>query len=166
MSEEPPAILISDADVLIDYAGADVGVLEIMATSLWELHVALPILKEVKALTPETAQKIGIRICEPTLDELTEAAVRGGALSAPDKLCFAIARRRGWACLTNDTSLRRTCEKTGVRLVWGLEAMLLLHKSGRLLRQRAVKTAESIRILNPRHITQEILDRFLRQLDS
>ncbi|MBN2561290.1 MAG: hypothetical protein JXQ75_10210 [Phycisphaerae bacterium] len=166
MSQPLPTVLISDADVLIDYVAADIGVLRIMATSLWDLRVALPVLREVNALTVEKARRVGLHICEPTLEEFAESAVRGGPLSAGDKLCLAIARRRGWGCLTNDTSLRRMCEAAGIRPVWGLEAMVLLHASGHLPRLRAVRTANRIHDLNPRHITEEIIARFLQQLDS
>lgn len=166
MSHDPPVVLISDADVLIDYAGADMEVLEIIATSLWQLHVAMPILREVRALSVERAMQIGIIICEPTLEEITEAAARGGSLSEPDRLCLVIARKRGWPCLTNDLLLRQSCRKAGVRLVWGLEAMVLLYKAGRLSRAKAVRTAEAIHKTNPHHIHQVILDRFLKHLDA
>lgn len=164
MSQGPPEILISDADVLIDFVAADIGVLEIMATKLWQLHVALPILKEVKALTLAKAEKVNIVICEPTFQELRDAAQRGGALSGPDKLCLAIAKGRGWSCLTNDRLLRRDCKAAGVRTIWGLEAMLILNKAGHLTTAHAAKTAHAIRGQNPHHITQEILDRFLQHL--
>lgn len=145
---------------------ADLEILEIMATKLWQLHVTLPVLKEVKALPVAKAEKIGIVICEPSLQDLTDAASRGGALSSQDRLCLTIAQRRGWSCLTNDQLLRRDCGKVGVPVVWGLEAMVLLHKHGYLPRSRAATTAETIHALNPRHIHEEILKRFLQELDS
>ncbi|MFH0907469.1 MAG: hypothetical protein V1929_01740 [bacterium] len=151
--------------MLIDFVAADLEVLGLIATWNWQFHVAPPVLSEVKALTVTQAQRLGIKICEPTLAELTEAAVRGGALSGRDKLCLAIAKARGWACLTNDQRLRRSCDEAGVQPVWGLEAMVIVHKAGHLSRTRAIKTAQAIGKANPRHITGEILARFITQLD-
>lgn len=164
MSQKSREILISDADVLIDYAGADIGILEIMAGKLWQLHATLPTLREVRALPIAKAEKMGILICEPTLAELDEASRHSAALSGPDRLCFVIARTRGWSCLTNDRLLRRNCDAAGVHTIWGLEAMLHLKRACHITRARAAKTAEAIHELNPQHITADILQRFLGEL--
>ncbi len=164
MSEEPPDSLISDANVLIDFAAADMEVLGILARSLGRIHVARDVLREVKAITEAEARRLGLLICEPSLEEIMEASIRGGALSTRDKLCLAMARTRGWACLTNDHSLRKKCTEAGVRPLWGLEALLLLVRKGHLSKPRATKTAHLIRQNNPHHITEEILVRFLSLL--
>ena len=164
MSEEPPDSLISDANVLIDFAAADLEVLGTLARSLGRIHVARDVLREVKALTESEATQLGLFICEPSLEEIREAAVRGGALSSRDKLCLAMARNRGWACLTNDHSLRKKCTEAGVRPLWGLEALLLLVRKGHLSKPCATKTAHLIRRNNPHHITAEIVARFLSLL--
>ncbi len=62
MSHAQPNALISDADVLIDFVAADLEVLGIIAKSVWQLHVALPVLKEVKALTISEARRVGLMI--------------------------------------------------------------------------------------------------------
>lgn len=164
MSEEPPDSLISDANVLIDFATTDLEVLGILARSLGRVHVARDVLREVKALSEAEALRCGLLICEPALEEIMEAAERGGALSARDKLCLAIARNRGWACLTNDQLLRKKCAEFGVTPVWGLEALLILVRKGHLPKARAAKTAHLIQRNNPHHITADIVTRFLALL--
>lgn len=164
MSEEPPDSLISDANVLIDFAAADLEVLEILARSLGRIHVARDVLREVKALSEAEALRLGLFICEPSLEEIMEASTRGGALSARDKLCLAMARKRGWACLTNDQLLRKKCAEAGVTRVWGLEALLIAVRNGQLTRTRATKTAQQIHRNNPHHITADIVSRFLAML--
>jgi hypothetical protein len=163
VSEEPSDALISDADVLIDIAGADMEVLGIMA-KFWRLHVAPDVLREVKSLTPHKAKTLGLIICEPTLEEYAEASIRGGPLSSNDKLCFAIARRRQWTCLTNDNLLRRECDDANVIKMWGLEAMVKLHKAGLLTKAHAIRTATAIHTANSKHISAKLLARFQKEL--
>ena len=164
MNEELPDSLISDANVLIDFAATDLEVLEILARSLGRIHVARDVLREVKALSEAEALRCGLLICEPSLEEIMAAAERGGALSTRDKLCLAIARNRGWACLTNDQLLRKKCTNAGVKLVWGLEALLILVRKGHLTKARATKTAHLIHQNNPHHITTDIVTLFLALL--
>lgn len=166
LSNEPPDALISDANVLIDFAEVDPEILRLMATTLWQLHVSMDVLREVRALSAQKARSLGLIICEPTIDEIKEASAPGGGLSGPDRLCLAMAKGRGWACLTNDQRLRGECKSSGVQVLWGLEALVLLHKAEVLTKTHAVKTAEAIRKANPRHITEEILRRFCEQLSS
>ncbi len=164
MIDDLPASLISDASVLIDFAEADVEVLSILAKSFATLHVAQDVLYEVEALTFSEARRIGLQLCIPTVEELVEAAIRGGPLSGRDKLCLAIARQRKWGCLTNDHCLRRRCQEVGVRPIWGLEAMLLAHRRGDLSATRAIKTAQEINRINSHHINSTILAEFIRQI--
>ena len=166
LSQEPPDALISDANVLIDFVEADPEALHLMATTLWQLHVSRDVLREVRALSVQRARSIGLIICEPTIDEVRAASAPVGGLSGPDRLCLAMAKGRGWACLTNDQRLRGECAISGVQVLWGLEALLMLHKAGALAKAHAIKTAEAIRKANPRHITEEILRRFCDQLDA
>ena len=126
--------------------------------------MARDVLREVRALSEAEARRLGLLICEPSLEEIMEAAARGGALSARDKLCLAIARNRGWACLTNDQSLRKKCAEVGVKLVWGLEALLILVRKGHLTKVRATIIANLIHRNNPHHVTAEIVSRFSAML--
>jgi hypothetical protein len=158
--------LISDADVLIDFVEADIEVIELLATDLWDLYVAPPTLSEVKGLSVSAAEDIGLMLCDACLPELQAAAVRGGPLSQRDKLCLAIAKNRGWGCWTNDTTLRRECKKHNVKRTWGLEALLVLYNEQMVTKKRALQTAQAIHRLNPRHINVKVLSAFKQKLQK
>lgn len=164
MSGTHPITLISDANVLIDYAKSDVEVLSLIGRSLGAIHVAREVLREVREINLTEARRLGLRICVPTVEEYREAAGRGGPLSSRDKLCLSIARKRGWACLTNDQCLRGRCKASGVKPVWGLEAMVLACRLGGIGSERAIATARTIHRNNPHHITAEIVAKFIQQI--
>jgi len=153
--------VISDADVLIDYVRAAKGVLEVMAKDMWDVYVPHAIIAEVEELSLTEARRIALIVYEPTLDELTEATVRGGPLSERDKLCFCIARNKGWACLTNDGLLRKRCRSEDVQVIWGLEALLTLHENDLLSMRKAIDTAWAIHRVNPHYIHAEVVEQFV-----
>ncbi len=159
-----PSAVITDADVLIDFMTAAPHLLHVMATKLWAIHVPHLILREVDQLTATQAREMGIHIYSPTLDEMREAAVRGGALSQRDKLCLVIARNHGWACLTNDVLLRRHCRERDVTVIWGLESLGVLFKQSLATKRQVIDAAQAIHTSNPRFITKSILARFLESL--
>ena len=167
MSQAPtdPAGLVPDANVLIDYAESDRKVLTLIARHIAAIHVPSPVLAEVRRLAAREAARLGVEVIEPTLAQATEAARGAGPTSFEDRLCLVVARDRGWACLTNDKALRKACEEAGVRCIWGLEAMVLLVRSGRLAAKRAWITAKRIGAGNP-YITKAILGRFREQIGA
>ena len=65
--------LISDANVLIDYAKSAPGILRLISKRLQQLYVASPVLTEVHDMSTEQIIKLGIEIVEPTLAQLAEA---------------------------------------------------------------------------------------------
>ncbi len=101
---------------------------------------------------------------EESLDQLLEAGKRRGRLSFHDRLCLILARDAGWACVTNDRALRRACEELSVPVLWGLELMIRLAAGHHLAIDTAVTIANAIRQSNPRHITEDLLERFSRRL--
>ncbi|HMP75413.1 MAG TPA: hypothetical protein PKE12_03855 [Kiritimatiellia bacterium] len=166
MDRPPPDVLISDSNVLIDFANADLEALGLVVRAFSRVYTARGILREVKNLTLAQTKRIGVELCDPTMAELMESAARGGALSARDKLCFAIAKHRQWGCLTNDRGLRNVCIKVGVPVVWGLEAILIAHRKGHLSKARATRAGMAIQRSNPHHIGPDVLDKFLHLLDA
>ena len=166
MSEGLPGIVISDANVLIDYCLTNRTILRLVTKHLWAIRVPRPIVDEVEQLNDQTARSLGLVIVDPDIEDLAESVHRSGRLSREDKLCFVMARRHGWACWTNDTGLRRICDEEGIAVHWGMEAMILLHHSGRLLRAEAVRTATAIHKINGQHVTRQILDRFIAKLEG
>ena len=75
------ATVISDANVLIDYISVErTLVLRLMSEHLFPIKLPRAILNEVDQLTEDQAEALGMEIVEETIDQLKEAAVRGGAL--------------------------------------------------------------------------------------
>ena len=155
--------IISDANVLIDYVKANKKILHLAVKHLCNIYVPIEVLKEVKDITRDELEKLGISIFEPTLDQVINAAKRPFGLSFEDQLCFLIAKEQGWVCATNDRQLRGQCEKDGVEVIWGLEIMVLLNKEGQLDRTEAEKTVEKISASN-RYIGKDLIKRFIAKL--
>ena len=55
-----------------------------------------------------------------------------GSTSFQDNICLLTAKRHGMTCITNDKSLRKACSENGVPIIWGLEPLLQLVRSGGL----------------------------------
>ena len=155
--------IISDANVLIDYVKANKKVLQLAVKHLCEIYVPIAVLQEVKDVTADELEKLGVRSFEPTLDQVINAANRSFGLSFQDQLCFLIAKEQGWICATNDKQLRGQCEKDGVEVIWGLEIMLLLNKEGHLDRAEAEKTVERIGE-NNQYISKDLIKKFIAKL--
>jgi len=104
--------LISDANVLIDYAKSAPEILRLVSQHIRQLYVATPILAEVHDLSTEQVTDLGIEIVEPSPEQLTEANERRfteTTISGIDALCYVMARDHQWICLTNDKALRNYC---------------------------------------------------------
>ena len=128
-----PAAVISDANVLIDYIKVErTKVLRLVTEHLFPIKLPRSILDEVDQLTEDQAEALGMEIVDETIDQLKEAAIRGGALSHVDKLCVAIARDNGWAIWTSDKPLHTKCKTEGIPVYWGLQLMLELCQAGKL----------------------------------
>ncbi len=155
--------IISDANVLIDYAKTNKKVLQLAAKHLGEVYVPTPVLKEVKDITGAELEKLGVIAFEPSLEQVLLAAERPLGLSFEDQLCFLIAKDQGWICLSNDKQLRAQCTASGVSVIWGLEVMVRLNKAGHLDRKEAEKTATQIGEVNP-YIGQALIKQFVTKL--
>ena len=158
--------LISDANVLIDYAKSAPEILRLVSQHIRQLYVATPILAEVHDLSTEQVTDLGIEIVEPSLEQLTEANERRfteTTISGTDALCYVMARDHQWLCLTNDKALRNYCTSCQVKCLWGLEIMIQLVRSGQLTASRAYSTACSIQSKN-RYIKDETVERLCQKL--
>lgn len=154
------AYLLVDANVLIDYVASDLSVLTLASRCLGEVHVLITVLDEVDGLDVADCERLGLRVVEPVLAELTEAAVKRGSLSVQDHLCLIVARTNSWTCVTNDAVLRRVCDADGVPVLWGLEIMTALVRLAQLGAEDAVAVARAIHASNPLHIKASIVERF------
>lgn len=156
--------LIVDANVLIDYAGTDPGILTLASEQIGTVHVPQTVLDEVGQLTAEDCRRLGLTIVDASLDQMLEAGSRRGRLSFTDRICLILAADHGWTCVTNDKALRSACLGAAVPVWWGLELMVELVQRSQLSRKTALEVAEAIHRANPQHITSAILTRFEQRL--
>jgi len=165
MTSPQPALLISDACVLIDYCKADChDVLALASRRFLPIRVPRIVLDEVRQLSEDDARNLGIGVLEVTLLQLQEAAVRGGP-SRQDKLCFVTARDHGGAVWSNDKRLRKICRECGVRHYWGLEVLLNLAAEKHLDKKKARDAAERIHKVDPHYVSKTVVTQFMAKLD-
>jgi len=158
-------LLLMDANVLIDFCDSDRTVIPLISKHVGRVHVPMPILlEEVEQFKDFDWTELGIVGAEPSLDLVTQAAQRRAGLSFHDHLCLLLARDNGWTCVTNDGRLRRECGAEDVAILWGLEVVALLVETGGLAISAAETVGRAIRAANPRFITAQVLDRFLKRI--
>lgn len=159
-------LLLLDANVVIDYAIADLGVLGRVARHIGRVHVVRSVLEEVEQVRERDCDRLGIEIVDPSLEQLVAAggAAQPDRLSFTDRLSLIVAHDSGCTCVTNDRALRRACRERGVPVWWGLRLMLALVRAGELAPDAALAVARAIHEDNTRHLTAEILDRFAREI--
>ena len=154
-------LMIMDACVLIDFIKTDRTVLELIVKHVGPVHVISPIVEEVDEIDDENELlELGLMIMEPEIEDAYTAANHLGPISFQDRLCLLTAGRHGFACVTNDKSLRKLCRQEGIPLLWGLEILAELHKAGGISGKEAERIAQAIRESNPKHITAKIISRF------
>ncbi len=137
---------------------ADEDILHELTVYWTKVYIPTRVLYEVKELSPERAEALGLHIIETPID-----LVASGGLSGPDCACLHFVIAEGWTCITNDKLLRRACIREGGTVVWGLEMLLILVKAGQITKARAGGVAEKVSVLNP-EITHSILDTFRKLL--
>jgi rRNA-processing protein FCF1 len=159
--------MIMDACVLIDYVNGEPDLFKLISAHIGALYVATPILEEVDSIDSiDELEELGLLPIEPEIDDVFEATEMDGKTSFQDNLCFLTAKRQGMTCITNDTNLRKQCTASEVPILWGLELILELVKSGGLIKKEASLIATEIHKSNPRHINQKVLNGFLSKLKS
>jgi rRNA-processing protein FCF1 len=153
-------ILIVDANVLIDYVSTDEAVLALASAHLGEVVVPSPILSEVEALDAADCDRLGLRVVDPTLEQLLAAASQRGRLPFEDHVCLIIARDNGWTCVTSDGRLRTACIEAGIEVMWSLDLVVALVRAEALPADDAIAIASDLHRLSPRFITEAILAEF------
>ena len=160
----PKIGFVVDANVLIDYANADLTVLALAARVIGPVHVPEVVIEKVSAVDVSDCDQLGLRIVQPTLEQLLEAGEKRGKLADDDWLCLILARDNGWLCITNDKALRVECAAVGVEVQWGLEPMLTLAARGELNTDEAESVAWAIHETNPAFVTKAIVNEFKNKL--
>jgi len=160
-------LMIIDACVLIDYISADRYVLELIVKHVGPLYVVSPIVDEVDGINDVDLSEMGLVVIEPELEDAFVAVENSEEMptSFQDQLCLLTARRHGMACVTNDKNLRTACVVERVECIWGLQLLLLLHKSKGIPTRDVIEIAEAIHESNPKHISEKILEQFLVKLE-
>jgi rRNA-processing protein FCF1 len=156
-------VLLFDANVLIDYYDTDSTVFSAIRESVGEIYVLERVLQEVEQLDAGRALELGLQVWEPLLEQMNEAAAGGGRLSFQDHLCLAVARDEGMTCVTNDIALRNRCAEESVKVLWGLELLILSVQKGGLTAAKARNIGTAICELNPR-IGSEVFRSFLKKV--
>lgn len=158
--------IISDADVLIDYAKSAPHILGLISIHVKKLYIARPVAEEVDQLSITDIEQLGIEIITPSLPQLIEAdQIRKArpSISGRDAISFVIARDNGWACMTNDKALRLYCADHKITCLWGIGMMRHLVTVKKLTPQKALQIAQDMKSKNTR-ITSEIIKRLKSQL--
>ena len=160
-------LFIVDACVLIDFVETDRSLLRLISQHVGQIRVPSPVLGEVRQLTRDSAEEVGLVVVEPALDVALQAAERGTpGLSFQDELCLRVAAAEGWTCVTNDRRLRVECEARSVYVRWGLELLLLLVEARVLGTNEAIDAVRAMASLNPRLARKVVLsfERKVRRL--
>ena len=162
-----PKLLIVDANVLIDFCKTDKTVLRLIATHVGTVHIAEPVLAEVKQLDRTTAESLDLHIVQADFATLTRAAnaAARSPLRFQDWLCLFLADQEAWTCVTNDKRLRVECEARGVPILWGLQLVLSLVEREAFSKKDAIQLAQAIHAVN-RRISRDVIDAFTRRVKA
>ncbi len=155
------ALLLMDANVLIDFLDSDPSVLRLVSSHVGQVHVPTPILQDEILLANDVDwTELGVVAVEPSFDLVREAARPRPGLAFCDVLCLLLAQESGWACVTNDRKLRRACAEVEVQTVWGLELVAWLVEAEALPAAAAEQIAATIQAANPGYVTSAVMRRF------
>ena len=108
-------VLLTDADVLIDYRESEIKILELVVQHMGRVVVLASVLDEVQGVTPTQCAQLGIEVVEVETEQLIRATEVESRVSFNDRLCLVACREEGWTCVTNDGALRRLCDATAWR---------------------------------------------------
>ena len=166
MSQESKNAYIIDANALIDYCDADIQTLSLLSQKIEPVHIARSTFDKVEQLSNTAAKKNHLIIKTPDLETIIAASAERGSLAYDDRETLMLAKAHEWICITNDKPLRRECETGGVAVLWGLEPMKILVKHGEILASKAISVAKAIQSANPGYITDDIVERFEKQIKT
>jgi hypothetical protein len=158
-------ILLADANIIIDFIKADEDALRIICQSFEILVPRIIIQDEIKQLSIEDAQKIGLKIADAELSQMIEANSGSLRVSFYDKICMILTRDNSWLCISNDKKLHSECDVHNVKIIWGLELLLLSVEKGILSKDRSILCFSRIQSINSR-MGKKVEDDFLIKLNN
>lgn len=90
-----PTVLLTDADVLIDYRESGLSVLKLIAQHVGRLVVLPSVLDEVSGVTVTECARLGIEIVKVETNRTLRAAEVESNVSFNDRLCLLVCREEG-----------------------------------------------------------------------
>ena len=140
-------LLVSDANILIDFYLADSSLIKILCD---EFHLKIPkvIMDEIKQFTYAEALAFGIEIIDSVNTIDSSMIMEPKKLSFQDKACANLSLQLSASCLTNDKVLKTYLDKQGIKTYWGLEMLLLLTSKKSLSKEKTTEIANKIFLTN------------------
>ncbi len=159
--------LVVDANVLIDFCKTQPALLTLVSRHVGAVHVASPVLDEVRELDAESAHALGLIIVTPDLAMVRNAALAAqrSPLNFQDWICLLLAKEQSWICVTNDKRLRTECETRNVPVMWEFQLLLELVKCSALSGEDALAAANAIAGIN-RRIPATVIAAFAQKLSA
>ena len=112
--------LVLDSNIVIDYVEADKTLFSLVSQYVGEVCFVDKMLEEVDQIRGrDEAAELKINLVPAERDEEQEAERRavGSSLSSFDWLCFFVAKRLGYCCVTNDKDLINQCRSEGIETI-------------------------------------------------
>lgn len=154
---------IIDTCVLEDYLKADPSLFQLISKYIGKIRVISAVIDESNEIKKHNFN-VGLILVEPKIEDALNAKELPRSLSFPDALTFLTAKRFGFNLITNDKKLRNKCLEENIETIWGLELIVQLNHKGGILQSQAENIGRTIHSNNPKHITSEILAKFMSLL--
>ena len=163
MNQENRNILF-DANALIDFQKTDFSVLSEVSQYLGNLYLLEEIYNEVHGLTKEDCLLVNLKVIS-SKDHIKNIANQPyGSLSRPDRLNLYTSIDSGYSLVTNDVNLRKACEVRHVKVIWGLQLLLILIEKSEYSIDDAIKIGKMIGNKN-RYVSEEIVSDFVAKAE-
>ena len=163
MNQENRNILF-DANALIDYQKTDFSVLGEVRQHLGNLYLLKEIRDEVQGLTQKDCRSVDLKIISSKKYVKELATKPFGGLSLPDRLNLYTSIDSGYSLVTNDINLRKACEERQVKIIWGLQLLLILIEKSEYSIDDTIKIGKLIGDKN-QFITKEIVNNFVAKAE-
>ena len=156
-----------DSCTVIDYQKvASLDILRSFATHCDSLKVSsLALTKEVRGLSREEYEDLGIKILVPTLEQLGEAKTFRG-ISAIDACHLILCRDNSLILVTSDKGLLTKATQLAIPLVRNLRLMSLLFEQRLMSGARAQKIVREMAVADPVFLSNSVVEEFSQQITS
>jgi predicted nucleic acid-binding protein len=160
---EPDVVLITDSCVLIDYIRYGKDALMTLATTVRVVVPDVLVADELLDIEASEFLEAGLEIVPVPMELMNDAMSRRRPLSFYDWICFLLAERERWTCVTNDARLKQQCEMSEVQARWGLWPLVNIVNAGLFSEERAVDIVQAMAEGNPR-LTSAIVNDFRKRI--